>query len=138
MDQAWKIATGVLGTIVLLVLIGMFVSRPVEVPRMECAKTEPCSERDQLIDLRAEIRGKELGIAAAKDHAMDVANFQLATKQLDEARKEIERLARKAETLEARALAGGTARQESLVPPQDYCATLSKAAQEICVRTRPR
>lgn len=136
--NVWKIAAGILLAILVIALIGTLATRTAEIPRIECAKTEPCSERDQLIDLRAEIRGKELGFTAAKEEAMNIANYQLATKQLDAARVELDRLARRAEALESRVLTGGTARQESLVAPQDPCAALSEAAQKICARTRPR
>ena len=106
-----------------------------------CPEAKPCTAKEQLLDLKAELRGaekvREEANKAATDKAGDIANYVLATERLKAATADNETLKARIKDLEQRP--GGSASRESTSADlKDYCDALSQADKEICRRTRPR
>lgn len=115
-----------------------------------CPEAKPCSAKEQLLDLKAEIRGgekvREQVEKTITDKAGNVANYVLATERLKAAEAEKAELKARIESLEHRLVAvtptapSAPSQARSVVDPPkpNFCDTLSQADKEICNRTRPR
>lgn len=106
-----------------------------------CPESKPCSAKEQLLDLKAELRGaekvREEANKAATDKAGDVANYVLATERLKAATADNEELKARIKDLE-RSTSGASRDSSRPADLKDYCDALSQADKEICRRTRPR
>lgn len=106
-----------------------------------CPEAKPCSAKEQLLDLKAEIRGAEKVRESVEktitDKAGDIANYVLATERLKAAEAEKAELKARIKDLEQRP-GSSASRESSPSDLKDYCDALSQADKEICNRTRPR
>ncbi len=133
MNNVLKIAIGIVLAIALVAGLAYLFGA--------CPEAKPCSAKEQLLDLKAEIRGadkvREEANKAATDKAGDVANYVLATERLKAATADNEELKARIKDLE-RSTNGASRESSQPADLKDYCDALSQADKEICRRTRPR